>query len=439
MRYHAREGALRLAQEFSCPVVLGSATPSAETLARAANNELIVSRLPSRASGQAVLPSIEIVDLKKNIAIQNKNPEERSLAMEQIELSPALEGLGQGSMPRGSFFLSDRLLSELSVVLDQKKQAILFLNRRGLASQEFCRTCGFVAECPDCDVKLTPHHHKLLCHYCGFETQTPKKCSECGNSDDPFIRMGVGTEAIEEALQAQFPHMRLARLDRDTVQGAGDLEKVVGDFAAGKADVLIGTQMVAKGHDFPGVTLVGILLADLGLSVPDFRAYERSLQLLLQVSGRAGRGLHPGRVIVQTFQPEHPVLQAVAGYRGLDDYEKFLSLEISKRKDLLYPPHGSLAMLRLDGLTVGEVQLAAELVARGLRKIDGKRISVLGPVPSPLSKLRNRHRWQILVKAAKQDDLARALSWVLDTWTREKLEAKTKSRLIVDVDPFQMM
>ncbi len=427
LRYHARDGLLKLAEIYSIPCILGTATPSAECLYAAAAGRMTVSRLPERAISQSRLPDIEIVDLKKSMAVENKDPKPR---FSSGELPPTI---------KGDFFLAPQMRTALDETLAQGKQSILFLNRRGLGSQLFCRGCGHTMDCPNCDVKLTPHRNGLLCHYCGYEVPVPKLCPECGEDRDPFIEVGIGTEAVQKAIEFHYPKARVVRMDRDTINGSADLERVLGSFGRGEADVLVGTQMVAKGHDFPDVTFVGILLGDLGLSVPDFRTWERNLQLLLQVSGRAGRADHAGRVLVQTFQPEHPVFAALLSQGSFDAYEAFINEEISKRKALQYPPAARLTLLRFDGIDARSVQDAAQSVGSALKKIRSGDLKVLGPVSSPLSRLRGRYRWQILLKAADDGAHDKALQWVLSGWNTAKLERKFKTRLVVDVDPVNIL
>lgn len=429
LRYHARDAALKLGELLNIPVVLGSATPSAETFYGVQQGRIHVSRLPERAVGEAKLPQIELVDLKKKIAEQNLDPS----ALFEQEASLDLPSV------RGDFFLSPELKQNLEETLANKKQAILFLNRRGVGSQILCKTCGHTFGCPSCDVNLTPHRHKLICHYCAFEQSLPKFCPECEADREAFIQVGVGTAAVEDAVRFHFPTARLLRLDRDTTEKRGHLEDIVTSFTQREADILIGTQMVAKGHDFPDVTFVGILLAEMGLFVPDYRAGERVFQLLLQVSGRAGRDLHPGKVLVQSFQPEHPLFQALKDFRGLDDYGNFLSHEILKRSQLHYPPSSQLVLLRFDGLDAKNVADAAHTVAQALKKIGQDKIQVLGPVSSPLAKLRNRYRFQILLKSSQVPVMEKSLRWILEGWEKQKLEQKFKSRLVLDRDPLHMM
>lgn len=434
LRYNARDAAVRMAEIFGLPCVLGSATPSAETLYKVEKKIFALSMLPDRAVGQAQLPQIRRVDLKKQMA-------EATRAIPPAPRDPEDEGTEVPEAPsiRGDFFLSPELRVALDECLNDSKQAILFLNRRGIGSQILCRDCGFVFDCPSCDVRLTPHRAKLVCHYCGFEQKVPKVCPSCERAEEPFVHVGIGTAAVEEALHFHFPKARVLRMDRDSTETRGSLEQIVADFSQKKADILVGTQMVAKGHDFPDVSLVGILLAELGLAVPDFRATERNFQLLLQVSGRAGRALVPGKVIVQSFQPEHPVLEALENFRGLEDYRTFLNAEIARREMLLYPPYGRLFLLKFDGLDAGLVSEAAQSVAAALKKVDPSKLHVLGPVPSPLAKIRGRYRWQILLKSSNPKILERAVAWILEGWESKKMERSLKTRLIVDVDPMQML
>lgn len=431
LRYHARDAAVILGELTKASVVLGSATPSAETFDRVLAGTCKELRLPERAVENAKLPQLEIVDLRTLLA----EPSHATIISEAGE-EP---GLPDAPSIKGDFFLSPRLRQVLEETLALKQQSILFLNRRGLGSQDICRQCGHTPQCPNCEISLTPHVKGLLCHYCGYNDADMSECSACHAGDSPFTRVGVGTEAVERALKFHFPKARVTRLDRDSIETRDDYEKIIGGFRKHESDILVGTQMVAKGHDFPKVTLVGILLADMGLALPDFRANERCLQVLLQVSGRAGRAGHEGRVILQTFQPDHPVFEALIRQRSLDDYREFLEGEIRTRRELKYPPCGKLALFRFDGLDRASVFTAAEKVARGLGRLPNDSFRVLGPVASPLAKLRNRFRAQILVKTESQEALLKATNWILDGWDKEKLEKELATRLTVDIDPQSMM
>lgn len=425
-RYNARYAALALARVYSCRCILGSATPSAESLAAVAKNEMSLHRLSDRAVRGAKLPELRIIDLKKSLAVENKIP--------HVEIKDKLVP----PIHPGDFFLTPELRTAITSTLSKKEQSILFVNRRGIGSQKLCQGCGFTLDCPNCAVKLTPHHDRMTCHYCGYSSFEPPKCPQCSR-EDAFIQVGIGTEGIEEVLGFHFPEARVLRLDRDTVQTKDDLTDILTRFEKQEADILVGTQMVAKGHDFPNVTLVGVLLADLGLSIPDFRASERGLQLLMQVAGRAGRALQPGHVIVQSFQPEHPVFIALEKASGLGGYQDFLKEELAKRAILNYPPFASLALIRFDGLEEKLVDQASQHVARTLFRLQAPGLQVLGPTDSPLSKLRGRYRKQVLIKCPDENVFRKSIEWLLQGWAKGHLEKKFKSRMLIDIDPIQML
>ncbi len=426
-RYHAVDAATLLAASSKAILVLGSATPRAESLAAVKEEKLKLHLLKQRASKGATLPDLSIIDLKKSLPQENKIPH---VEIKDDFVAPSFEG---------DFFLSPELRTALEQTLAKKEQAIVFVNRRGVGSQFVCKSCGESPSCPNCDVRLTPHSNKLMCHYCAYEISLPKKCVSCGVQPDPFVKVGIGTEGIEQMLSFHYPQARILRLDRDTVQKKDDLENILNLFSKKEADILVGTQMVAKGHDFPEVSLVGILLADLGLSVPDFRASERTLQLLMQVSGRAGRSHKSGKVIIQTFQPEHPVFECLRASDAMESYQKFLDEELSKRKALHYAPYAKLALLRFDSMELSDVLKATKYVANALSQIDSKKLLVLGPVPAPMAKLRNRHRMQILLKCEHGAVFDSSLDWLLQGWDKGHLEKKFKTRMLVDVDPQNML
>jgi primosomal protein N' (replication factor Y) (superfamily II helicase) len=425
-RYHARDAALMLAEIYGCRCVLGSATPSAESLEATTAGRARLHRLSDRAVKGAKLPALTLIDLKKSLPVQSKIPHVEI----RDEHTPPTHP--------GDFFLSPELRESLTKTLAKKEQAILFINRRGVGSQKLCSGCGHTLDCPNCAVKLTPHLDRMVCHYCGYSSFEPAKCPQC-QREESYIDVGIGTEGIEEVMGFHFPEARVLRLDRDTVQNKDDLSDILDRFGRHEADVLVGTQMVAKGHDFPNVTLVGVLLADLGLSVPDFRASERGLQLLMQVAGRAGRALQPGQVIVQSFQPEHPVFQALAQSSGLTAYKDFLGEELAKRKLLHYPPFASLALIRFDGLEEKLVEQAAQNAARALFRLQAPGLQVLGPTDSPLSKLRGRYRKQVLIKSPDESVFRKSLEWLLQGWSKGQLEKRFKTRMLIDVDPVQML
>ncbi len=426
VRYHAREAAETLARLLKIPMVLGSATPSAESFLSAQSDGGTLSILKERAASKAAPSLIEIVDLKSFIGEKN------------METSPKAPVNFKAPTIEGDFFLSPPMMLELESCLSKKEQSILFLNRRGVGSQLVCGTCGHFMECPNCAVKLSPHRNSLLCHYCGFTVGHPKACPSC-HKESSLKGIGIGTERIEDALKLHFPKARVLRVDRDTIQNIGDLQKTLEAFANGEGDILLGTQMVSKGLDFPRVTLVGVLLADLGLSIPDFRADERALQLLLQVSGRAGRSSLAGKTIIQTFQPDHLVFEALRHPDPMVIYQKFMIEELEKRKLLMYPPYGTLCCLHIDSLSAESAEKAAQHVANALEKARAPGVKILGPIESPIFKIRNRFRFQILLKSGKAENLEKLLSWLMSTWHEKKLEASLSSRLIADINPINML
>jgi primosomal protein N' (replication factor Y) len=367
-RYHARDMALLRAKYARAVCILGSATPSIETYHRAIKGRLRLLSLPARATG-ATLPAVEIVDLRRH-------------------------RLG----PTGHPLLSGPLHSELGKCLSSGHQAILFLNRRGFSPSVRCVACGAVAVCPACSVALTEHRAPgaLRCHYCDFQRPASAPCAACGCSD--YQRLGVGTEQLEHALAESFPRARVARLDRDTASSDG-VEAVLDRLRRGEIDVLVGTQMVTKGHDIAGVTLVGVVLADQSLAFPDFRASERTFQLLAQVAGRAGRAEKPGKVILQTFQPDHPAVRLAAHH----DYERFFAHEIESRREVGYPPFAHLVSVRVHaGLEADARQSTQHLadIARRHAAVREGAVQVLGPAPAPISRLRGRYHYRLLLKSA---------------------------------------
>jgi primosomal protein N' (replication factor Y) len=383
-RYHARDVAQLRARSAGCPLVLGSATPDVETLHRATAGELELLVLPERVARRP-LPQVEIVDL---------GAERR----------------------RGRRFqlLTQPLRRALAETLARKQQAILFLNRRGFATLAYCFACGYALRCKHCDIALVYHatlgprrrdraeQGELRCHYCSYREDPDPACAACGSEHGALL--GYGTERLEEELRAMFPHARVLRLDRDTSARKGAQRAILRAFHREEADVLIGTQMVAKGHDVPGVTLVGVVLADLGLHFPDFRAGERTFQLLCQVAGRAGRGDDPGRVVIQTFLPQH---YAIAHART-HDYLGFAREELRRREPHGYPPLRSLLLVGLAGQDTAQVESAARAtaeIARSLPVESAGELEVLGPAPSPLSRVRDRFRWQLFVLGEREATL----------------------------------
>ncbi len=360
-RYHARHAALIRGRQNKAVVILGSATPDLESMHNAISKRYVLQGLSERMGGD--LPSVEVVDMR-GVAVPDG-------------FSPVLRDAMDETLQAG-------------------EQIILYFNRRGFARLWQCRDCGEVVECPNCDIGLTYHlrPRRLLCHYCDHTINVPDQCPACGSGE--FLPSGGGTEKVELNLQALFPDAKILRLDHDTTRRRGSHQEILASFARRKADILVGTQMVAKGHHFPGVSLVGVLSADHGLGLPDYRASERSFQLLTQVAGRSGR-TGAGRVVFQTYQPEHPVILAAAQH----DYVAFLQSELPVRKALGYPPYQRLIRLGLSGRKQALVQEAADQLAAALRtNLQPVGITVMGPAPAVFPRLNDRYRFQILLKGS---------------------------------------
>lgn len=400
VRYHARDMALLRAHRAGAVCVLGSATPSLSSVALAHAGRLEVLVLPARARSSAVLPEVEIVDLRH-----------------------------VGAGPGGDRLLSLTLFRALEACLARREQAILFLNRRGFAPSLICGSCGEIVRCPNCSVSLTLHRARgesMQCHYCDYLVEVPGRCARCGAAK--LGEEGSGTERIESTLQQQLPGARIARLDRDVAAGAKS-EAVLDRVRAGEVDILVGTQMVTKGHDLPNVTLVGVLNADSALSMPDFRASERTFHLLVQVAGRAGRGDAPGRVLIQTRQPEHPAIAFALRH----DVPGFIAQEMRDREELRFPPYSRLAMVRFDALDEALALAECTRVADVARGAVSAGVEVLGPTPAPLARLRNRYRFRFVLRAAERKPLRDALLAV----ARASLHRQV--RMAIDVDPINML
>jgi len=400
LRYHGRDTAVRRAQMLGIPVLLGSATPSLESLANAARGKYARIVLPDRVDRRP-LPVIRVIDLRRE---------------------------GGGSL------LSRPLLAALGERLERKEQALLFLNRRGHSHHTQCRACGWVPTCPHCDIALTLHLSPRLwrCHYCDHREPATAQCPQCQAA---LLRLsGAGTQRAERELAAALPGARVLRLDTDVARERGAPAELLAAFARGAADVLLGTQMIAKGLDFPRVTLVGALDADVALHLPDFRAAERTFQLLVQVAGRAGRGQRPGEVLVQTCSPEHPAIAAACRY----DATGFAERELAERREAGYPPFVRLATLLLTGADEGQVERAAEAVAEALRpEAEAQGVKVLGPAPQALARLRGRYRWHLLLKGTSAVKL-RAVALRGLEWAESKARP-ARVRVIADVDPAEVL
>ncbi len=412
LKYHGRDAAVMRAKQEDCPIVLGSATPSMESWYNVNQGRYKLHEMRSRV-GERPLPEMILVDMKR----------ERSQAADEF--------VGHADQP---FWMSAALYKEIELNLKNREQSVLFLNRRGLAPSVMGPKSGESPSCPNCDIGLTLHGGShLVCHYCNYHDHIEQVAKSMG--EDELIPLGVGTELIEEDLRKLFPSARLARADRDEIQSREELENLILQMESSEIDILIGTQMIAKGLDFPNLTLVGLVLADIGFNMPDFRACERSYQLLNQVAGRAGRDLKPGRVLIQTYNPHHPVFEFVPG----KTFPEFAEFELRMREQLHYPPVWRLASLRLQGLHKDRVERTAQQLARTAKQWSQNsafsEIQVLGPAPAPLFRLRNQYRFHILIKAPRAP--------ILGEFCRrlESLSAEFPAgvRLLVDMDPQNLM
>ncbi|MEI6806662.1 MAG: primosomal protein N' [Myxococcaceae bacterium] len=407
-RYHARDVALWRAHHEKATVILGSATPSLESRLNAQLGKLKHLKLLHRASLNSVLPDIEIIDLKSK--------------------KDYSESEGQALC-----ILSWQLKRAMKEALERQEQILLFLNRRGYASLAVCDACGHLAQCPNCSVSLTMHHktNLLRCHQCDYASKPLVHCQKCG--EGPVLNLGVGTERVQKEVELAFPDVSVARLDRDSATSAKEINQILADMHSGKTQILIGTQMTAKGHDFSNLTLVGVILADIGLSMPDFRAPERTFQLLAQVAGRAGRRENPGRVLIQTFNPKHPVFEALKKH----DVVGFSETDAKFRLEAKQPPYVKAALIRIESPEEKIAQQEAEKIKLFLEAEIKKlgitgQCSLLGPAPAPIEKLRNSWRWQLYLRASNSQIRAQIL---------KNLPGLTlkKSRLIIDIDPVQML
>lgn len=408
-RYQARDAAVVRARMENAVIILGAGTPSIQSYHNSSTGRYQLLSMPDRIEKRA-LPDMKLIDMKRVPGTDNK----------EGVISPALE-------------------KAIRDTLGEKRQTMLFLNRRGFSSVYLCRSCGAPVKCRNCDLTLTLHFKKnmLVCHYCGFSIAPPAVCQICGHSE--MKAYGFGTERLETILKAMFPEANISRMDRDSTRRKGETYNILRDFSRGGIDILVGTQMITKGYDFPNVTLVGVIAADLSLSFPDFRAGERTFQLLSQVAGRAGRGDHKGRVIIQTFNPDHYAITAALS----NDYTSFFLKEKELRKSLGYPPFSYLASIRFSGNSAGDTATVAQRLCKEMNAIierwpgKGKDIKVLGPVEAPISKLKGKYRWQILTKSKGTEVLHYYLREV------EKISGRILKgkgvNMVIDIDPYQML
>ncbi|WP_090856800.1 primosomal protein N' [Paraliobacillus sp. PM-2] len=401
-RYHARDVAIHRATYHNCPVVLGSATPSLESFARAKKGIYHLLSMPERMN-EAKMPSVQLVDMRDELHAGNRS------------------------------MFSRQLKQAIEERIQRKEQVVLFLNRRGYSTFVMCRDCGYVNNCPHCDIALTYHRNnqRLKCHYCNYEEKMPNNCPECDS--DTIRYFGTGTQKVEEALQEMIPEANVIRMDVDTTRRKGAHEKLLNQFGNHQADILLGTQMIAKGLDFANVTLVGVLAADSLLNLPDFRASEKTFQLLTQVSGRAGRHQLPGEVIIQTYTPEHYSIKLASAY----DYESFFKKEMLMRKTYQYPPYFYLTLITVSHPNQAKVMEITKTISLLLRKHLSESVRILGPTPSPLTKIKDRYRYQCMIKYKNEPNQRKILRKILAYFENDM--RKEELFIQIDLQPYQLM
>ena len=400
-RYNAKELAYYLAKQNNIPLVLGSATPDINSFYKAKQGKITLLTLKHRANN-ASLPKVHIVDLRDELMSGNKS------------------------------MISDLLHKKIEENLKNKKQTILFLNRRGYSTFVMCRSCGFTAKCKNCNITLTYHRdeNKLKCHYCGFETKNITECPACKSKNVKYF--GSGTQKLEDEIHKLFPSASTIRMDIDTVSKKNSHEKILNSFKDDNIDILIGTQMVVKGHHFPNVTLVGVIAADSSLNIEDYRASERTFQILTQVAGRAGRESLPGEVVIQTYNPDHFSIE----YSRKQNYDLFYNAEISLRERLKYPPFCDIILLGISGKDEKFVKIASEKIGYLLHKHNDSNYYVSKPIPSPISKIKNRYRFRIILKCKLNYTIINKISDVLEEYYKD---GPKNVSVYVDVNPSNMM
>ena len=401
-RYHARDIAVVRAKMANATVVLGSATPSLESYFNAKKNKYALVELPDRVE-QRPLPEVEIIDMRQEF---------QETGHEQV--------------------ISRKLAAEIKDRFDRKEQVMVLLNRRGYSPVVLCRTCGKTLECQNCAIALTHHkrEHKMICHYCGYTAPVPKACVHCGSEYVYFL--GTGSEKLEELLHGMFPQARIARLDRDTVRGHEDFERTLNALSEGELDLLVGTQMIAKGHDIHGVTLVGVVGADSALGLPDFRAAERTFQLLTQVAGRAGRGQSPGKVVLQTYFQDHYAVQ----YAARHDFAGFYDKELRFRSWMHYPPYSALANVLIRSYKLDEALQWSGTLGKWFEQSRHEGVRVLGPAAAPILRLKRDYRYHFVLKSPSREKLNSTLRAMLTYATRQKIP---RTQVIVDMDAIWLM
>ena len=413
-RYNAKEIAKKLAKENKIPLLLGSATPDLYTYYKATNKleteqknsipEITLLELTKRANNSS-LPSVEIIDLKQELANGNRS------------------------------MLSLELYSNIEENLKNKHQTILFLNRRGYSTFIMCRNCGYTVKCPNCNISLTYHSYekKLKCHYCGHEEKIATVCPECHS--DKIRYFGTGTQKLEQEIHKQFPNASTIRMDIDTVTKKNSHEEILNKFKNENIDILIGTQMVVKGHHFPNVTLVGVIAADSSLNIDDYRANERTFQILTQVAGRAGRENLPGKVIIQTYNPQSFTIQCASK----QNYEKFYETEIALRKQLKYPPFCDIILIGFNSYNENEIKnISNEMyykIRNQIEEQNEKEFKIFRPMPCPIDKIQNRYRWRIIIKG----NMTKEMNKILNNSLKEVYQKNIKdTRITIDVNPNNM-
>ncbi len=403
-KYDSKEVARFMCKEANVPLLLGSATPDIDTYFRAKNEEIMLLELKNRAN-KASLPEIEIIDLREELAKGNKS------------------------------MISTRLYEEIQKNLNDKKQTILYLNRRGFSTFVMCRNCGYTVKCKNCNINLTYHANtnRLKCHYCGYEEKLVTKCPSCGSEQIRYF--GTGTQKLEYEINKLFPNASTIRMDIDTVSKKNSHEQILEKFKNDNIDILIGTQMVVKGHHFPNVTLVGVIAADGSLNIDDFRANERTFQILTQVAGRAGRGEDKGRVIIQTYNPDNFSIECAKK----QDYDLFYNTEISLRKQLKYPPFCDIILIGFTSVIEQEVANVASKIHEYLKnRVLRENIGIIlyKALPSPIDKIKNKYRWRILIKCKFGEEITDLIYDVLEEF--QKLKSKS-TKITIDLNPNNMM
>lgn len=403
-KYDAKEVARFMCKEANVPLLLGSATPDIDTYYRAKNEEIMLLELRKRAN-KAELPEIEIIDLREELAKGNKS------------------------------MISTRLYEEIQKNLENKKQTILYLNRRGFSTFVMCRNCGYTIKCKNCNINLTYHSNtnKLKCHYCGYEEKLVTKCPNCGSEQIRYF--GTGTQKLEYEIKKLFPTASTIRMDIDTVSKKNSHEEILDKFRNENIDILIGTQMVVKGHHFPNVTLVGVIAADGSLNIDDFRANERTFQILTQVAGRAGRGKDKGRVIIQTYNPDNFSIECAKK----QDYDLFYNAEISMRKQLKYPPFCDIILIGFTSTSEEEVKKVANTIHEYLKNrvlTENLGIILYKALPSPIDKIKNKYRWRILIKCKFGEEIIDLINSVMDKYQNLKIK---NTKITIDLNPNNML